>query len=47
MVQQADRMSANLRVAGRRCREVAIDLGLRPAVRFLFAREGNASPTPS
>src|SRR5215207_6607008 len=30
MVQQADRLSGKLRVGGRCCREIAIDLGFRP-----------------
>jgi hypothetical protein len=42
LVQQADRWSTSLRFGGRECRELAIDLGLRPAVRFLFGKQRQA-----
>lgn len=44
MAQQADRLSGKLRVGGRCCREIAIDLGIRPAVRFLFGRDAVSAP---
>jgi hypothetical protein len=43
LVQQADRWSTSLRFGGRECRELAIDLGLRPAIRFLFGRQGQTA----
>jgi hypothetical protein len=38
MVQQGNAWSTSLRFGGRRCRQFAVDLGLRPAVRLMFAR---------
>jgi hypothetical protein len=39
LTQQADRWSNSLRMGGRRCREIAIDLGIRPAVRLMFGKD--------
>jgi hypothetical protein len=39
MTQQADRWSHKLRFGGRGCRELAVDLGIRPAVRLLFGKD--------
>ena len=36
LVQQADRWALRLRVMGRCCRQVAVDLGVRPGVRLLY-----------
>jgi hypothetical protein len=49
MVQQANGWSTSLKFGGRRCRELAVDLGIRPAVRLMFGRpagEGIAAPPP-
>jgi hypothetical protein len=42
MVQQGNSWSTSLKFGGRRCRQLAVDLGLRPAVRLMFARPGSA-----
>ena len=36
LVRQADRWAAHLALGGRHCSQVAVDLGLQPAVRLLF-----------
>jgi hypothetical protein len=43
MTQQADRWSRKLRFGGRGCRELAVDLGIRPAVRLLFGKHPRAA----
>src|SRR5262245_50026555 len=44
LTQQADRWSRKLRFGGRGCREIAVDLGIRPAVRLLFGKEVRPVP---
>jgi hypothetical protein len=39
LTQQAHRWSQKLRFGGRRCRELAIDLGFRPGVRLMFGKD--------
>jgi hypothetical protein len=38
LLQQADRWSRSLKFGGRHCRELAIELGLRPGIRLLFGK---------
>jgi hypothetical protein len=40
LVQQADRWMGILKLAGRHCRLVAVELGFRPGVRLIYTRQG-------
>src|SRR4051794_17264094 len=45
LTKQADRWSRSLRFGGRGCRELAVDLGIRPAVRLMFGKDARPATT--